>query len=288
MIDRMCVFVEALSIIACLHYLYGEKFRLDIKAVVFLALDMILMTAIDYGMLPRKLSISIYIFLAAYAGSRFGWNWKKIFVNEVVCIIIIGVFQLVTLFMYYQISGVQFYSDWYFLFISVSSYLLIILVVPRLKLKRVLNYLYEKETILMFSLCVCCVIMLLYMADFKNTNIFKAYEYVIMFVVVLVICVLAAQMVKYKVKAVEIEMELKIQQIYMDSFKNLIESIRIRQHEFDNHINTIFSQHYLYNTYEELIEAQRNYSNGIVTENRYNKMLKNGNSVIIGFLYGKL
>ena len=170
---------------------------------------------------------------------------------------------------------------------NILIFMIIVILFPKLKLKQVFNYLYQKEIILVVSMIICSGVVLFCIVNFKKLNIFRAYEYVILFVVVLLICVLAAQMIKYKVKSAEIEMELKMQQIYMDSFKNLIENIRMKQHEFDNHINTIFSQHYLYSTYEELVEAQRGYGQEIVKENQYNKMLNNGNSVIIGFLYGK-
>ena len=33
--------------------------------------------------------------------------------------------------------------------------------------------------------------------------------------------------------------------------KNLIDDICAKQHEFDNHINAIYSQHFLYETYDE-------------------------------------
>ncbi|MDO4302408.1 MAG: GHKL domain-containing protein, partial [Bacillota bacterium] len=74
---------------------------------------------------------------------------------------------------------------------------------------------------------------------------------------------------------------------YSDSFRGLIDHIRLRQHEFDNHINTIYSQHYIHKNYEDLITAQKSYCDVIMKENRFNKLLSGGNPIIIGFLYGK-
>ena len=77
-------------------------------------------------------------------------------------------------------------------------------------------------------------------------------------------------------------------QIYEDSFQNLIDEIRLRQHEFDNHINTIYSLHYTCDTYEELVRLQEEYGHIVKQENRHNKLLKAGNPLLIGFLYGKI
>ena len=101
------------------------------------------------------------------------------------------------------------------------------------------------------------------------------------------ILILGAQVGRYKIKAKEIETELKMHKLYAGSFQGLIENIRLRQHEFDNHINTIYSQHYIYETYDELVKAQDTYCKVISKDNRFNKLLKASNPIISGFLYGK-
>ena len=44
----------------------------------------------------------------------------------------------------------------------------------------------------------------------------------------------------------------------------------------------------IYFTYDELIANQKQYCNHVVNDNKYERLLKVGNSVLIGFLYGKL
>ena len=89
MINRICLLLEALSIVICLHHLYGEKFKLDIKTVGFLAVDMILMTFIEFCKLPAIVSLLIYPIIAVYCGMKFGFTLKKIIVNEVLCVAIV-------------------------------------------------------------------------------------------------------------------------------------------------------------------------------------------------------
>ena len=110
---------------------------------------------------------------------------------------------------------------------------------------------------------------------------------ILLFASIVFIFILANRLSVYKIKAKEAETELKMQKVYADSFNGLINNIRLRQHEFDNHINAIYSQHYIYKTYEELVDAQRNYCQMILKENRFNKLLSSGNPIIVGFLYGK-
>ena len=101
----------------------------------------------------------------------------------------------------------------------------------------------------------------------------------------LLICPVAVSLVKYKVKAKKAELELQTYKRYGESLKDLIDSMRAKQHEFDNHINVIYSQHYLYDSYSDLVHAQRKYCQEVWDENRYNKLLLSGNSVIAVCLY---
>ena len=89
MIQRICLVLEALSIVICLHYLYGEKFKLDIKTTSFLAINMIMMTAINYYHMPKALTMFIYPVIVIYCGVRFGFE------------IINGMALILVLFLYY-------------------------------------------------------------------------------------------------------------------------------------------------------------------------------------------
>ena len=93
-ITNVCLLLEALSIVICLHHLYGEKFRLDIATVSFLSIDMIIMTAINYFGLPKTYTMVIYPVIILYCGVRFGFEIKKIAVNFILCIILVGGLQL--------------------------------------------------------------------------------------------------------------------------------------------------------------------------------------------------
>mgnify|MGYP003461971057 CR=1 FL=1 len=111
--------------------------------------------------------------------------------------------------------------------------------------------------------------------------------YTILVVSVILILAIVIDIGKQKMKTKEVEAELRLHKLYEKSFQGLIDDIRARQHEFDNHINTIYSQHYLHNTYDELVAVQKKYCQDIVRDNNYNKLLSKGNSIVLGFLYSK-
>lgn len=112
-------------------------------------------------------------------------------------------------------------------------------------------------------------------------------EYIIPVIAILITCIMTGSWQKYKSKAKEKELELQAYKLYETSYQNLISEIRMRQHEFNNHISAIYSQHLVCKSYEELVERQKMYCAEITYDNRYEKLLKAGDFALIGFLYGK-
>lgn len=286
-IKNVCLLLEALSFVICLHHLYGEKFRLDIVTVSYLSIHMIIMTAINYLELPKTYTMVMYLFIIVYCGVRFGFQIKKLVVNIVLCIIIVGLIQLcvglgTTLFLNTtKLDGLS------VLFTNCITAIISIFLLPLCNIKNISWYIKDKGKILMITIGICIIIVLRILIDYKKLGMFDAEPLIWLFVSVIFMFILSGQLNKYRIKAKEVETELKMQKLYADSFKGMIDNMRLRQHEFNNHISMLHSLHLKYHTYEELVEAQESYSNAVRKENPFHNLLKCGNSVIIGFLYGR-
>lgn len=287
MILSICYLLEALSIVICLHYLYGEKFRLDVATVSFLSIDMIMMECIDYFKLPSEISMLIYLIIALYCGFRFGFKLKTLIINNILYMAIMSGVQCLVALVYHFAFNTQYFNGISILIINILAFLFVLLVLSRCKLNKISLYLQNKDIILILSLLISVFFTVMLLVKYKSIDRMAADSYTFLFIAVAFICALASLLEKYKIKSREVENELKMHQLYSDSFQGLIENIRLRQHEFDNHINTLYSQHYVHATYEELVNAQKEYCETLVKENRYNKLLTKGNPIIIGFLYGK-
>lgn len=286
-IKNICVLIEAMSIIFCLHQLYGEKFILDKDTVCLLAVDMIMMQAIEYFKWSSIWSILIYPIIILYCGKKFGFHIKDICINLGLCVVLIAIVQLIVTFIFCYWFGIRLLSDINYLLASCIVLLMILIIFPICKVRKLAVYLKKQERLILTAIGFCIVTMLFWIIIYKELKWLEAYQAIILFICITFILILSGQLGKYKVRAKEIETELRMHKLYASTFEGLIENIRMRQHEFDNHINAIYSQHYIYSTYDELVIAQKSYCQMITRENRFNKLLSNGNPIIIGFLYGK-
>lgn len=285
-IKNVCLLLEALSIVFCLHYLYGEKFKLDIATISFLSINMIIMTAMNY--LGWSIySMMIYPILVIYCGIKFGFKWKEILTNMVLCVILVGGLQIAMAFIFSHLWNIALFADMKLLLMNCITTFIVIFLLPKCSIKRLTAYMKGKGEILLVTVCTCVVMVLFSIINYKNDEKVEIEPLVLLFICIIFIFILSGQMNKYKVKAKEVETELRMQKLYADSFKGMIEDIRLRQHEFNNHISMLHSMHLKYHTFEELAAALDSYGNSVTKENRFHKLLSCGNSVIIGFLYGR-
>lgn len=286
-IKNVCLLLEALSIVFCLHYLYGEKFRLDIATISFLSIGMIILTAINYLGLSKVYTMILYPIIIVYCGIRFGFQIKKMAMNIALCIMLMGLLQIsIGLVLSYFLNTTN-VGNLSVLITNCITVIISIFLLPLCNIKNILLQIRDKGKILMITVGICIIIVLSILIDYKKLGVLDAEPLIWLFVSVILMFILSGQLNKYKVKAKEIETELKMQKLYADSFKGMIDHMRLRQHEFNNHIGLLHSMHLKYHTYEELVEAQESYSNMVRKENPFYNLLKCGNSVIIGFLYGR-
>ena len=84
------------------------------------------------------------------------------------------------------------------------------------------------------------------------------------------------------------EEELRTYELYTKTFEDAVTTIRLKQHEFDNHINAIKCMRYTIRNIEELFDEQDKYCERILQDNKYNKLLKlNMSPILVGYLYSK-
>lgn len=286
-IQNVCLLLEALSFVICLHYLYGEKFKLDIVTVSYLSIHMIIMAAINYLDLPKTYTMVMYLIIIVYCGVRFGFQAKKLAINIVLCIILVGLIQLCVGLGITQFLNITDLDGLSVFVTNCITAIISIFLLPLCNIKNISLYTKDKGKILMITIGICIIIVLRILIDYKKLGMFDAEPLIWLFISVIFMFILSGQLSKYKIKAKETETELRMQKLYADSFKGMIDVIRLRQHEFNNHINLLHSMHLKYHTYNELIAAQEEYWNVVIKENRFHKLLSSGNSVIIGFLYGR-
>lgn len=277
---------EILSVLFCLSLLYGEKFRLDRLSVGLMLFEVILYTVLAVYSLNDSLTLVMYPLIALFCGLKYGWEWKPILVNNILYIFIVGILQVLFL----MTANLIFGSFLEINAVSTISAVMIFLLFYLLRKKKwhvISDMIQEWNPVMNMGLVVLFSFIILAIILYKIYSRMNIEEYLVIFLYTLAICSALSIWHGFRIKKVEMEAEVKCYNTYIHAYEELIDIVRMRQHEFDNHLNSIVSLQYTTDTYEDLKNAQMFYIREIRSDQRYNKLLKEGNPFFIGFLYGK-
>lgn len=173
MITNVCLLLEMLSIVLCLHRLYGEKFRFDIVTVSFLSVYMIIMTAINYYGLPKIYTLVTYILVFGYCGVKFRFCIKTIILNHVLCMIIIGAVQLVVMISFYYSFDIASFNEMTLLYVNIIAFMLLLFILSKFNLSKLSVYLQDKERILLITLLISIAVTTYIVIGYKHLNIIE-------------------------------------------------------------------------------------------------------------------
>lgn len=217
---------------------------------------------------------------------EYGWKWKAIVVNMLLHFLIIGFLQIVYMMLFYAMLKPVLSEEIINLLVGIASCLTFFFI-RKLKWVNLSRMIQEWNPVLNFLLMILGLFVVMVIVLYKIYMHMYMEEYLLIFLYTAAIVIILFIYNRYKIKRVEIDAELQCYDTYIKTYEELIEIVRMRQHEFDNHLNSIIGLQYTTGSYQELKEAQTLYINEIKQENKYNKLLKEGNPFFIGFLFSK-
>lgn len=280
------LFFEILSVMLLFSYCYGRPFVLNKTTNIVIVIDVVLITLMYLLDWHFIITVFLYLMLILYCGVNYGWKWKEILINALLTSLIICIMQIVLIFavdrLLLYLLDVEIIR-----FIENIAIFILIYCLKKEKLYEVSCYVQTKSTMIGFVTSISVFVVFFVMIMYKVYKKAELNEYLFIFLYMMFGYIVLAFWQHSRIKQVEMDTERQCYDKYSKTYEELIDVVRMRQHEFDNQLNSIISLHYTANTYKELVEAQQEYISAIKVENRYNKLLKEGNLFFIGFLYGK-
>lgn len=285
MMLHILLVAEILATILCIHCIYGKKVTFDIKTIGTILAILAILEAANYFKLSGMFSIIGYVVLFVYCKSEFNSSIAEAISAILLCIIVMTSIQFVCVtFVYIVIPEKLLVRDTIVNILMVGIYIIIL---PKCRLHQLQKEICRKNKyvfILVVFMCLIVILMLL------NGKLFYEVQFFQFALVIPSIFLLLYSILKIYIEQTEkekIQEELCIIEKTSGEYENLLTKVRLRQHELKNHIAAIFSTHYTYKTYEKLVQAQEEYCQKILDENKYNNLPLLGNNILVGYLYGK-
>lgn len=286
MIVSVNAILEMLATLICVNYLFDQKYSVTIYDTVFFTVEVILFVIGNNFNLSKGLSLVGYIDIYIYELLKFKCSWRKATVNLVLLSILCVLAQIICSVPVFAMAQ---YVDMNILVTLVNS--LMILIFFLLGKKHVISKIsivVMRNNLLSSIATVICFLGTVYLlVVYKLDEYLRITDYIVFGMLTILVGVLIMSWQREKYEKTVKEKELELRENYDEVYKQLLESMRKKQHDFHNHITAIYSQHMLTQDYNTLVEMQKKYCEEIMADNRYAKLISSNSPMVIAFLYSK-
>lgn len=280
------VFLEYLGIVMFMYKAAGKRFVVS-KEFLITAFAEYMVVVLSGRYIDNRLGmIFLYVMLFFFAKIKLSNNWKT--AVRVFGTMLIGI-PVMEILIYYLLKDFMVELEdyrWYGIFVNCIICVLILLWKEKYIYKLGTKITRFKEVFLVILFVLFFFeLLLLYKRDGYITTQVQIQALVSVGGLVLVMVLwMSSEMEKE-----EKQEELKMYELYTKTFEDLITAIRIKQHEFNNHINAIKCLPYTAKSAKELVAEQNRYCDTVLEDTGIVKLLKLESSpVLCGFLYSKL
>ena len=287
MIMGIYMLLEALSLVLILHSFYDCKFRLDWPTCVFLASDILGLLIINLVRLPNQYTVLMYIIVFLYCVKEFGYDRNALIINCTLSALFMTISQFFIAVVGNLILSNNLPDVIVYLSTNVILFVVSICLYKWNRGYKISGYILNKSILIRIALIFDVILLIGCLLLAKKQNMFLVIKNLIILGSCLIIICLAIDLGRNMLKNKQLEAENKMQALYSESFESLITEIRMKQHEFDNHINAILGLQHTCKNFMELTEKQKEYAGDVICENKYNKLLNTGNYAVVGFLYNQ-
>lgn len=285
MLIKIALVLEIISVLICIYCINGKKIKLDIEVrTLFLGLLVILDYYNSFQMSGPS-QIIVYVLIYIFCKVKFKISYRKAVISIILFVIILSALEficlLLTNILWPDQEGIRTVIG------NILVLFICVFVLPKCKLDRLQDAIFRQwryiKVLVVFMALVIATLLL-------QDSIFSGvYAEVFIFAIpaIIMLLVMLINWSNTQITVENMQKELVVNKSMQEKYDALLVKLRMRQHEFKNHIAAIFSAHYTYDTYEKLVKAQEEYCSKLQQENKYNNLLLIGNNIFAGFLYGK-
>lgn len=288
MIERVYLLFEIVSIILVLWILHGSKKRPGICTIIYVCLELILSSMIAEGWISEIYIIFAYIGIVVVDIFEFNDSLKKAIMYTIIDCLFMFIIQILGVVVYSLIIQTEKIS---IIEVDIISLLLLFvfgIILIKSKFYIEINAFLEKNFIseILIGICGIFILIKLKRASLDISVSWDLIAFSLLFLAVVIL--ITYKLVKeWSMKTKYLE-QLDQYNQYNEIYKELISDIRHRQHDYNNHLQALYSMSMTCSSIEELRKEQAEYLDEFdKTHYPYDLVKENVSSVLTAFLYIK-
>lgn len=278
---------EFFVVIFCIHGIFGKRFKVNLTIVIMVVIDILIFSLILEGMISNIFTGIAYIMTFLYCRILFKKTIMETLGSYIFSVIVAGFLEVTTTFM--MIPVVRYVDKQEIVIFLMNTLSLIGAIIFYRHISKKKRVEVEFRDIKLVILIVVTGMGLLFLLlDYRYRNDLDRIYYLVFMGMMIVLYFYWARMQKAQFDLEKKTLELEMQEIYGETYKELIFEVRRKQHDFKNQLSAIYSMHLTATSLEDLICKQKRYGDVLVEECRYDKILTGcSNPILAGYLYYK-
>lgn len=288
MIERVYLLFEIISIILVLWILHGSRKRPGICTIIYVCLELILSSMIAEGWISEIYIIFAYVGIIVVDIFEFNDSLKKAIMYTIIDCLFMFIIQILGVVIFSLIARTEKIST---IEVNVISLLLLFvfgIIFIKSKLHLWINKFLEKNFISEFLIGICGIFILIKLKS-ASMKFYMSWDLVTFSILFLTIVFLITyKLIKEWNMKTKYQEQLEQYDQYNEIYKELISDIRHHQHDYNNHLQALYSMSMTCNSMEELRKEQVEYLDEFDKNHYpYDLIKENVSSVLTAFLYIK-
>lgn len=287
MVRGLGLLMELLATIYGIAAFFGKKVKYDIKTVSFIISEIVLSTLMNEYNLPIYLLSLSYIIILIYGLAEFEEGIKETILSFLltsgVVIVLQQIFYVIVFLLLADNNELQ-----NIFLINTGCFVVLWVFMHFEVLNRFYRLILKNRKIYIGLLLFVCICLLANLLEAKDQSYLLGKDYLQLLYFIGLMAIVIDEWQRSRIETEKRKAETEINKLYYSAYEELIILIRDRQHDIKNHINTIYSIIYTTDSYEELVNRQKDYCNFVLESGKETKiLLAVDNPLIAGFLYQK-
>lgn len=289
MVERVYLLLEIITILIGLRVLHKGNKRPGFVIMLYVALALIIASFIESGWMHPAFVYLIYLGLVIVCKLEYGDGIFDAIIYIALDIALLGALQMIGGVVVCGILRTNYITNGITLGIILFTCGVLLLIKRYFRLNKYVEMVFINGIVGKIILLAGSVVGIFVFGLLKNNDSISWKNIIGLPILIIIISVILFQWQKEKFENKQRKQELSAYERYNIVYKDLISQVRRRQHDFNNHINAVFSMNTVATDLKELVKWQNEYCQNILEENNTNKLLRDDvSSILAGFIYTKI
>lgn len=265
MVDCLYLLLEIAAILICAGNIFGKKVKLDILTAIYIFMNILAIQIFSFLGVFNIYGYTLYLLLLLYCVLEYRLAFMESILRFVILLFVCISMQLLCsvpfLFISTYLTGdeVYFYTNILFLLMAILfNYKL-----PADNLiQGMLKHRYKTEKLILLLMGLGLVTGMV--ISFRYFGGFQIMNYFLSLIVMIIVMILMFRWINLNYKVKQLERERQLAMMYDGTFQELIKTMRMRQHDFKNHLQAMLSIAESNGDAREIKELQRAYCSDVL------------------------